>query len=170
MNDMGQVVNVGFEDDKFYGSDFTGERLDSETRIAYFFVVKLTALTQSLPKYWKNPRGINTLIQSEIQTALSGLTVWVCQIETGMHIMQVVVDGSNTSRPGERSRRVEDERRGARASVISTSALQRRHTTVYTIYIFVMFWNVCVDLQVPMNILCTKGLYPILIGALGHRT
>jgi hypothetical protein len=36
--------------------------------------------------------------------------------------------------------------------------------------IFVMFWNLCVDLQVPMNILCTKGLYPILIGALGHRT
>lgn len=36
--------------------------------------------------------------------------------------------------------------------------------------LFATFWNVCVDLHVPMNVLCTKGLYPILIGALGHRT
>jgi hypothetical protein len=92
MNDMGQVVNIGFENGKFYGSDFTGERLDSETRIALFFIVKLTDLAQSLPKYWKNPSGINALIQSEMQAALPGLAVRVRQIETGMHIMQVVVD------------------------------------------------------------------------------
>jgi hypothetical protein len=92
MNDMQRVVNVGFENGKFYGNDITGERLDSETRIAHFFVLTLTSNGQSQPKYWTNRKDINTVLQSEMQAALPGLAVRVSQIESGMHVMQVVVN------------------------------------------------------------------------------
>jgi len=92
MNDMGRIINVGFEDGKFYGNDITGDRLDSETRIAHFFVLKLSEIGQSKPKYSSNPKGINAVLQSEMQAALPGLTVRVSQIENGLHVMQVVVD------------------------------------------------------------------------------
>lgn len=92
MNDMGTVVNVGFHDGKFHATDFTGERLDSETRIAHSFVVTLTEHAMSLPKYWTNKNGINAVIQSEMQAALPGLGVRVSQIQTGVHIMQVTVE------------------------------------------------------------------------------
>jgi hypothetical protein len=92
MNDMERVVNVGFEAGKFYGNDITGERLDSETRISHFFLLALTPDGQAQPKYWTNPKGINAVLQSEMQAALPGLHVRVSQLETGIHVMQVVVN------------------------------------------------------------------------------
>jgi hypothetical protein len=92
MNDMERVVNVGFENGKFYGNDITGERLDSETRISHFFVLSLNDCGRGEQKYWSDRKGINAVLQREMQAALPGLAVRVSQLETGLHVMQVVVN------------------------------------------------------------------------------
>jgi hypothetical protein len=92
MEDMGHEINVGFEGGKFVGMDYSGTRIDSDTRIAHAFAVHLTPLAKSMREWWDPKTNVNALIQSKVQAVLPGACVRVHAIAKDLRVMQVVFD------------------------------------------------------------------------------
>jgi hypothetical protein len=92
MTKMGYVVNAGFENGLFVGTDFTGTRLDSDKRVALTLTLQTTKFAATLPEYCDPHTSVGTVILRKLAVVLPTIEFRIKKIETCSYVLQAFVD------------------------------------------------------------------------------
>jgi hypothetical protein len=91
MTKMGHVVTAGFENGVFVGTDYTGQRLDSDKRVALTFTLQTTKLAATLPEYSDPNTSVGTVILRKLGVVFPGIEFRIKQVETSSYLLQAFV-------------------------------------------------------------------------------
>jgi hypothetical protein len=88
---MGHTVSVGFEGGTFTGTDWSGESLDSDNRVALAFVLQMLPQTYVHADYANADVSASTVLRAKLELLLPGTCMRVKEVETGAFLLQVMV-------------------------------------------------------------------------------
>lgn len=91
MTRMGHTVSVGFEGGTFCGTDWSGERLDSDKRIGLAFVLQMAPQTYVHADYADAKVSASAVLLSKLELLFPDTCMRVKEVETGAFLLQVVV-------------------------------------------------------------------------------
>jgi hypothetical protein len=94
MTKMGHVVTAGFENGVFVGTDYTGQRLDSDKRVALTMTIQTTKFAATQPEYSDPNTSVSTVILRKLQAVLPGIELRIKKIETCSYLVQAIVSTS----------------------------------------------------------------------------
>lgn len=88
---MGHTVSVGFEGGMFTGTDWSGESLDSDDRVALAFVLQMLPQTYVHKDYANANVSASAVLRGKLDLLFPGTCMRVKEIETGAFLLQVMV-------------------------------------------------------------------------------
>lgn len=91
MTRMGHTVSVGFEGGTFCGTDWSGERLDSDKRIGLAFVLQMAPQTYVHADYTEAKVSASAVLLSKLELVFPDTCMRVKEVETGAFLLQIVV-------------------------------------------------------------------------------
>lgn len=91
MTRMGHTVSVGFEGGTFSGTDWSGERLDSDKRIGLAFVLQMAPQTYVHADYADANVSASAVLLGKLERLFPDTCMRVKEVETGAFLLQVVV-------------------------------------------------------------------------------
>ena len=91
MTRMGHTVSVGFEAGTFCGTDWSGERLDSDKRIGLAFVLQMAPQTYVHADYADASVSASSVLLGKLERLFPNTCMRVKEVETGAFLLQAVV-------------------------------------------------------------------------------